>query len=60
MLNPVTLITGANTPAKGESYSCSVGENTKMPFMIISDAIRAILIFMDTPQDSLRKIAFKP
>src|SRR5574341_159001 len=39
--------------AKGESYDCFVREDTRMPFMAMPDAIKALIMLEAAPQDAL-------
>ena len=41
--------------AKGEPYACFVREDTIIPFMVMSDAVRALIKLADAPVDSLRR-----
>ena len=47
-----------HTAARGEAYSCFVREDTIMPFMTMPDAIRAILLLMDAPRESLSRLVY--
>ncbi len=39
---------------KGKDYTCFLSEDTRLPMMYMSDAIRATLQLMEAPADSLR------
>ncbi len=41
--------------AKGEPYACFVREDTIIPFMVMSDAVRALIKLADAPVDSLSR-----
>jgi len=44
--------------AKGEQYSCFVREDATIPFMTMSDAIRAIELLMAAPQSALTQMVY--
>ena len=41
--------------AKGEPYACFVREDTIIPFMVMPDAVRALIKLADVPVDSLSR-----
>ena len=44
--------------AKGEPYSCFVSEDTRLPFMAMPDAVRAMVSLMDAPADRLSRVVY--
>jgi threonine 3-dehydrogenase len=44
--------------AKGETYSCFVRPDTRLPFMAMPDAIKSLLLLESTPNESLRHIVY--
>ncbi len=44
--------------AKGQPYDCFVREDTRMPFMTMPDAIRAIGMLMDVPRKALTQLVY--
>ena len=44
--------------AKGVPYSCFVFKNTKIPFMTMPDAIRAIIKIMKAPREKLTRTVY--
>lgn len=44
--------------AQGSAYACFVREDTKMPFMAMPDAIKAILMLMDVPREQLSRVVY--
>ena len=44
--------------AQGKPYACFVREETKISFMAMPDAIKALLMLMDAPRESLKHMVF--
>jgi nucleoside-diphosphate-sugar epimerase len=44
--------------AQGRPYACFVREDTRMPFMAMPDAIRALLALEHAPREALRRAAY--
>jgi nucleoside-diphosphate-sugar epimerase len=44
--------------ARGQPYACFVREDTRMPFMAMPDAIRALLALEHAPREALRRAAY--
>lgn len=44
--------------AQGKAYACFVREETKISFMAMPDAIKALLMLMDTPREQLKHMVF--
>ncbi len=44
--------------AQGEPYACFVREDTRIPFMAMPDAVRALLDVSAAPRDSLSRLAY--
>lgn len=42
-----------HSAAKGESYECFVREDTKIPFMVMPDAVKALLQLSEAPKEKL-------
>ncbi len=62
LISPDTAPTGGTSDygpemlhaaAKNEPYSCFVKPDTRMPFMVMSDAIRSLLMLAEAPASSL-------
>ena len=43
-----------HSAARGESYTCFIDKNTRMPFMVMPDAINSIISLMDSPMDNIQ------
>jgi threonine 3-dehydrogenase len=44
--------------ARGRPYSCFVRPDTRIPFMVIPDAVAALLTLMDAPGESLTRVVY--
>lgn len=44
--------------AKGEPYACFVREDSVLPFMVMSDAVNAILTLAETPIQDLKRLVY--
>lgn len=44
--------------AQGKSYECFVREDTKIPFMVMPDAIKALLLIEEAPRESLTQLSY--
>ncbi len=44
--------------ARGEAYSCFVRPDTRIPFMVMPDAIDALLALADAPREQLTRTAY--
>jgi threonine 3-dehydrogenase len=44
--------------AKGVPYACFVRENVRIPFMVMPDAIKSILLLTETPRESLSRLVY--
>jgi len=44
--------------AEGRAYTCFVREDTRIPFMVMPDAITALLGLLDAPADSLTTLVY--
>jgi nucleoside-diphosphate-sugar epimerase len=44
--------------AQERPYACFVGEETRIPFMAMPDAIRALLALMDAPAEALTSLVY--
>ena len=44
--------------AKGEPYSCFVGENAQIPFMAMPDAVTALTSLLDADQSKLSRVVY--
>ncbi len=44
--------------AKGEPYACFVREDTRMPFMAMPDAIKALTVLQRAPQQNLTSLVY--
>ena len=67
LISALTLPTGGTTDyapemlhaaAKNKKYVCFVKENTRLPFMMMDDAINAIIQLMKTDKNSLTKMVY--
>jgi nucleoside-diphosphate-sugar epimerase len=41
--------------AQGQPYACFVRQDTRLPFMVMPDAIKALLLLADAPREALRQ-----
>jgi len=41
--------------AKGEAYACFVREDVRIPFMAMPDAVKALMLLTDAPQEALSR-----
>ncbi len=44
--------------AKGKSYDCFVREDVRIPFMVMPDAIKALMTLTDAPREALRHYVY--
>ena len=67
LISAVTLPSGGTSDyapemihaaARGEAYACFVREDTRMPFMVMPDAIRALLALEHTPRERLTQVVY--
>jgi len=67
LISPVTLPTGGTTDygpemlhhaAQKKPYPCFVRRDTKLPFMVMSDAIKSIIMLENVPRESLTQCVY--
>jgi threonine 3-dehydrogenase len=44
--------------AQGKPYACFVGEDARIPFMAMPDAVRAVVSLIDAPREALTKAVY--
>lgn len=44
--------------AQAKPYHCFVSEETRIPFMAMPDAIKALLLLLETPRENLRRLIY--
>jgi nucleoside-diphosphate-sugar epimerase len=44
--------------AKGVPYACFVREDVRIPFMVMPDAIKSLLLLTETPRESLSRLVY--
>lgn len=47
-----------HSAARGESYACFVRPDTRIPFMVMPDAIKSLLMLADAPRESLTQSVY--
>jgi threonine 3-dehydrogenase len=44
--------------AKGEAYACFVREDVSIPFMVMPDAVKSLLLLTDAPKEALSRLVY--
>ncbi len=44
--------------ARGEPYACFVREDTRLPFMVMADAVKSLLMLSAAPRDRLTRLVY--
>jgi threonine 3-dehydrogenase len=67
LISAVTIPTGGTSDygpemlhhaAQGEPYACFVRPDSRLPFMVMPDAVKSILLLNDAPSESLRQVIY--
>lgn len=67
LISAVTVPTGGTSDygpemlhnaAQGKAYSCFVREDTRLPFMVMPDAIKALIKLWEAPRENLKRLVY--
>lgn len=67
LISAVTVPTGGTSDygpemlhnaALGKAYSCFVREDTRLPFMVMPDAIKALIKLWEAPRENLKRLVY--
>lgn len=67
LISAVTVPTGGTSDygpemlhnaAQGKAYSCFVREDTRLPFMVMPDAIKALIKLWEAPRENLKRLIY--